>query len=340
MSFSLDADAVVHLGEALDRELLALGPDGLAWANRRAEELFQARPGGLAGKAAGELLRPAPEEAPAGQWRPILARAAVPGGRGPLVKGRALGLEGGRQLWVLWGGASLVELGSFTAGLVHNLAGPLSTMRTTAELALRRARGLPAGEDAGAVARSLDGIMENVDRLAEAVRDLLAKLRGEAESRQRELDLNRILEREVRFMEDSLGTNPKVRRELNLASGLPPVRGLYADFSQSFHNLLTNAVQAMRSAPEPALAVATRAVDGGVEVTIRDTGHGVDERDRARLFEPFFTTGSRESGAAGLGLSSVRGLLEPYGARLDLESRDDGTVFRVWVPAACQEEAG
>jgi signal transduction histidine kinase len=334
MSFSLDEDDIRRLAGALDREVLALGPEGVVLANPRAEELFRARPGGLAGRRAGELLSPAPEPAPPGGSRPILGRAAVGPGPGPLVRGSALGLAGGGQLWVLSGQASLVEMGSITAGLVHNLAGPLSTLRSTAELALRRMERLRPEEEARQVAGGLQGMVETVDRLSEAIRDLLAKLRGEAESRERELDLNQVLRREVQFMEDSLGTNPKVRRRLELAPGLPPVRGLYADFSQSFRNLLTNALQAMRCCARPELYVTSREVDDGVEVTIRDTGHGVAPEEAGRVFQPFFTTQTAGSGAVGLGLSSVRALLEPYGARLSLQSRPGRTEFRVWLPAA------
>ena len=89
-----------------------------------------------------------------------------------------------------------------------------------------------------------------------------------------------------------------------------------------------NAVEAMGQGGT--LEVATRACDGGVEVTVSDSGPGIAAGDRARLFEPFFTS---KSGGTGLGLYLSRQIVEAHGGRLELVPVPAGAKLRVSLPA-------
>jgi two-component system NtrC family sensor kinase len=118
---------------------------------------------------------------------------------------------------------------------------------------------------------------------------------------------------------------------------LPPVRCYPSQLKQVFMNLLVNAHQAIEqkigdSNGTGRIEIRTRLQDGGVAISIRDTGTGIPLRDQARIFDPFFTT--KEVGAGtGLGLATSYSIVRRHRGRLDVESEPgEGATFTVWLP--------
>jgi signal transduction histidine kinase len=107
---------------------------------------------------------------------------------------------------------------------------------------------------------------------------------------------------------------------------------------QVLANLLVNARDAMPDGGRITMSTSVEDDrDGGqvVCVTVRDTGVGMDEATRARIFEPFFST-KAATGGSGLGLATVHGIVTRMRGRLEVESTlGEGTTFRVVVPAGC-----
>ena len=89
----------------------------------------------------------------------------------------------------------------------------------------------------------------------------------------------------------------------------------------------------MANSPRRELAVTNAPIAGGmVEIAVSDTGQGLSEAVRAKLFQPFFTT--KEAGM-GVGLSISRTIIEAHGGRLSAESNAaGGATFRLSLPAA------
>jgi signal transduction histidine kinase len=137
---------------------------------------------------------------------------------------------------------------------------------------------------------------------------------------------------------------PSIEIRTEIAERIPLVR---ADATLALHmviNLCTNAYQAMAGL-EGVLTIGLRYEEGSevgavclprVEFWVTDTGHGMDSLTVERIFEPFFTTRSVGQGT-GLGLSVVHGIVESFGATIEVESRvGAGTTFRVFFPAVVQ----
>jgi signal transduction histidine kinase len=101
------------------------------------------------------------------------------------------------------------------------------------------------------------------------------------------------------------------------------------------YNLLLNAAQA--SAPDAAITVKTRRLEGYAEFSVIDRGSGIDSKDRESVFNPFFTT---KRGGVGLGLAIVAKIVDEHGGKITVESEAGvGSVFRVLLPTEPAEPA-
>jgi len=115
---------------------------------------------------------------------------------------------------------------------------------------------------------------------------------------------------------------------------------LYADarkVKQILFNLLTNAINFTPAGGHVRLTA--RAVEGGVALAVADTGVGIHEADRERIFDEFVQVGERRESGTGLGLALTRRLVELHGGTITVESavenigkRGTGSTFTVWLP--------
>lgn len=335
-------DPFAILAEAVDLAVVMLEQGRVVYANSHAAKLFERPHDEVLGQELADLLEVPPPDPPQGSSSVLYSRVAVATGMGAMATGALHDLGGGRGLAVFKPEGSLADVGAMTAGLLHNLAGPLSVIRSTAELVgnyLERARkeepllALQMENWPASVLGGRDAIIEVVDRITESARHLLAKLRGEADRNRELLDLNQVLSMEIGLMENDMWFKHHVTTGLDLDPDLPQVRGLYSDFSQSFRNLLANASKAMAESVDKELEVSTGYDEQRrlIILKIVDSGHGIPPEIQDRIFDPFFTTGSG-SRSSGLGLHSVRQLLLPYGVEFLVDSAPGRTAFTLEIP--------
>ena len=124
-----------------------------------------------------------------------------------------------------------------------------------------------------------------------------------------------------------------VRVETHLDENLPSVAGDAVQLQQVILNLIVNAAEAMRATEPRILHVRSNRTPGGtVRLAVEDSGPGISEADRARIFEPLFTT---KSGGMGMGLSICRSIIENHGGKIWVEpAASHGAVFQFDLPVA------
>ena len=224
----------------------------------------------------------------------------------------------------------LATAGELLAGVTHELNNPLTAVLSLAELAAERPDLDPE------LRADLDEIRREAQRAASIVRQLLAFVRRRDPLRL-PVDINPIIRDTVALRRGALRL-AGVTVELALGD-VPRVAGDEHQLQQMLLNLVTNAEQAMAIAGEgpQQLHISTRAVAGGLELVVQDTGCGIPPELLGRVFDPFFTT-KRPGEGTGLGLSIVGRIVREHGGRVSAANHSKaGAVFTVFLPEAPEE---
>jgi two-component system, NtrC family, sensor kinase len=228
----------------------------------------------------------------------------------------------------------LAAVGRISAQVAHEVRNPLSSIGLNVELLEEAISRAPFATEAEAREAKdiLAAVTREVDRLTEVTEQYLRLARPPSPTPEPE-HLPELLGGVLDFAREELErAGVAVVREL--PQDTPPALADEAQLRQVLLNLLRNAREAMPSGGT--LTVSTRGVeDGGkawVEVAFRDTGHGMSEEVRQRIFEPFFSTKSQ---GTGLGLAVSQQILQAHGGSLTcLSSPGEGTTFVLRLPRA------
>ena len=229
----------------------------------------------------------------------------------------------------------------FVANVSHELRTPLTSIKGYVEALLDGAKDNP-----GEATRFLQIILKQSDRLNLILEDLLQLSQiesGLVRFKREPVQLGALVERTLPLIKPMAD---KKRQSLAVAvpPDLPPVSGDEDRLVQVLTNLLDNAV---KYTPEGgSISIVGRPVDepAQVELSVADTGIGIPETDRPRVFERFYRVDkarSRELGGTGLGLSIVKHIVEGHGGRIWVEgNRPTGSRFVLRLPTATEGETG
>lgn len=225
----------------------------------------------------------------------------------------------------------LAFLGAVAGGLVHEIRNPLSTMNVTLQLLQED---WPEGEGGDAerrTARRIRTLRGEVSRLEEILDDFL-RYAGIRKLNLAQVDLNRVLEEVTAFIAPECA---RIDADLMFYPNrdLPIMRLDERLVKQAVLNLLLNAMQAMEQADPVAkrqLIVRTGIEGDFARIDVIDTGPGITEAKRERVFEVYFS-GRRQG--SGLGLPTARRIAEEHGGDLSLESEvGKGSDFIIRLP--------
>jgi signal transduction histidine kinase len=225
----------------------------------------------------------------------------------------------------------LAALGTFAAGVAHEINNPFAAILAAAEL------GRAVNAD-GAAREEIDATLARIAaearRGGEIVRGILGFARAERADRW-PVDLNEVTREACRALRARGGLNGSALHT-RLARHLPHVVSNRTELEQVLRNLLENAAQA--GAKEIIVRTARRG--GHAQLVVRDDGCGIARHHLPRIFDPFFTTRERYGGT-GLGLSVVHGIVTRHDGTLRVQSRVGvGTTFTVTFPIEQADERG
>ncbi|MBM3756532.1 MAG: hypothetical protein FJW38_21400 [Acidobacteria bacterium] len=127
-----------------------------------------------------------------------------------------------------------------------------------------------------------------------------------------------------------LAAGPRARCEFSLAAEAPAVSLDKPLFVHAVLNMVNNAAQAMDS--KGRIVIATEKQNGHILFSVSDTGKGMTEETRLRLFEPFYST-RHNDGGTGLGMLTIHRLVEDHAARIEITSAPgQGARFAIAFP--------
>lgn len=219
------------------------------------------------------------------------------------------------------------DVGKLVAGLAHEIRNPLHAIRLNLHTVRRiheKQLALPPEE----MAAMLEQSVREIDRIEHLLKQLLGFATPD-EPREELIDVGLEVRDMVEFihqemLDSAIETETRIPREAILVS---TDRGR---LRQVMLNLLENARQAMSTGG--CISVCVEREEGRVEIRVSDTGPGIPEADRARIFDPFFST---KAGGTGLGLAMVKRFVREAQGEIMCESRSpNGTTFRILLPEA------
>jgi PAS domain S-box-containing protein len=224
----------------------------------------------------------------------------------------------------------LATADEMASAFAHEINQPLMAITTYARGCLRLLK--HAGFDLDIVREGIEQVVMQAERAG----DIIGRLRDfvrTGSGRREVVDVKALIETTLSLAKIEIAQNA-IEVQRRLAPNLPPVAVDRVQIEQVLNNLLRNAIDALlvSGGDRRAIAVGAEIVNGSVEITLSDSGPGIADEIRGRIFEPFVTT---KADGMGMGLAISRSIVEAQGGHLRLVATGEGgTRFAFDLPIA------
>jgi two-component system sensor histidine kinase HydH len=217
--------------------------------------------------------------------------------------------------------ARLASIGKLAAGVAHEIRNPLSSIKGFATYFKERYRKVPEDQ------KTAEIMIQEVERLNRVITQLLEFARP-MDIHKRLTSLGVLVEDSLKLIEGDL-SRKGLKADVHIASDMPELKIDPDKFKQVLLNLYLNAIDAMEKGSTLTVEARQEEDTRGVQITISDTGKGIEEEDLPHIFDPYFTT---KSSGTGLGLAIVHKIIESHGGKIRVNSQTGiGTDVIIWL---------
>lgn len=221
----------------------------------------------------------------------------------------------------------LAAVGRLAAGVAHQIRNPLGNINFAAQLCLRSPE-LPAN-----LQEYLNLIIEDVGNTNNIITNLL-KYSEPREINLENTDLKSVIRDACKLLKPAL-KDKSIALSIDLPSPLPRIKLDTKWMSQVLLNLLNNSIQAIGTEGSIEISVKNLEPEQVLQITVKDSGPGIEEVILEKIFEPFFTT--KETGI-GLGLNIVHKIIKSHLGTIEVESEPGKyTLFTIKLPLEKKE---
>ncbi|MBC7419161.1 MAG: HAMP domain-containing protein [Bdellovibrio sp.] len=249
--------------------------------------------------------------------------------------------------------AKMTSLGQLVAGVAHELNNPIGFIYSntshlkdysqklfqiidTVEKNPEKLQEIKGQVDYEFIKKDLPQLIKSCQDGAQRTRDIVLGLRNFSrleEAQLKEIDLRDALDTTLNLLKGEITNRIQVHRQYE---PVPKVLCYASQINQVFMNILSNAVQAIQGSGQIWISTlpikASSSQPGRVQVSIQDSGMGMDAAVLEKIFEPFFTTKGVGQGT-GLGLSISYGIIQNHGGEIQVRSEKGvGTEFIIIIP--------
>lgn len=221
-------------------------------------------------------------------------------------------------------------IGTLAAGVAHEINNPMNNLGFYATDLLERLKTEDIKDlyEDGVIQDYLEIIKEQIDRCSEITRNLL-RFSRESKMDVVPVDIYKVIQDILKLMDHKL-KKQKIETEINVNIEGPIIMADESQVQQMLLNIITNAVDAMEC--QGKLTISIEQVDEYIRLKVKDTGHGIKEQDKARIFDPFYTTKPIGKGT-GLGLSISQAIIERMRGSIEIYSEENkGTEVDIRLP--------
>ena len=234
----------------------------------------------------------------------------------------AIALENARLAREMVQSERLSAVGRMASTIIHDIKNPMGTLRMYAQVIIKKTGNSEAAQLA-------EEMIRQVDRFVNMTQEILDFSRGISEIHLEDITLLDVMEGALAFIEKDLG-----RKNITVVKKFDYTDQCRIDVEKMvrvFYNLASNSADAMNNGGT--LTVHTARCDGTLVIEFTDTGTGIPEDIRPKVFEPFFTFGKKHG--TGLGLAIVKKVIDDHLGKIEIDSEvNKGTTIRMLLPIA------